>query len=270
MLPVLSATLGLILTIVVEAAAQPASPPPDTPDIRRSDWSASAGYATFAFRDVALTAFPMDGSPTTLEGHGPLLGGRYERSSRGRRHRFDVTFARAASLDYVTLVDRISLPANDHASRVEGSYEYRAYPARDLFTGGLDLGIGVQTGLAWRGTSRHYEPAIDFSRSERDAGVAGVVAARYGRWPRGEIELAWTAGLAITRSDQSHTGGTGLEEGYWGGGFRSDVAIEGRLPIARHAHLTGRYVLGRVWRMTSFHTYSVGQGQLTVGVLYVR
>jgi hypothetical protein len=263
------ATLGFVLVVVVEAAAQ-STTPPATPDARRTDWSASAGYVTLTFRDVALTNFPMDGSPTTLEGGGAALTGRYERSSRGRRHRFDVTFARAAGLEYVTAVDRTELPAGDHASRVEGSYDYRAYPARDLFTRGLDLGIGLQTGLAWRNMSRHYASALDHSRSEHDAAVAGVISARFGRWPRGEIELAWTAGLAITRSNQTHTGGYGVDESYWGGGFRSDLAIEGRIPVARHAHLGGRYVTGRMWRAASYHTYSIGQGQLTFGVLYVR
>ena len=32
----------------------------------------------------------------------------------------------------------------------------------------------------------------------------------------------------------------------------------------------GRYVIGRLWRMSDHHTYSTGQGQLTFGVLYVR
>jgi hypothetical protein len=230
----------------------------------------SGGYTTFAFRDIALTSRPMDGSPTTLEGGGPALGGRYERSSRGRRHRFDMTFARAAGLEYATSVDRTAVPAGDSAVRLEGTYDYRAYPARDVFTSGLDLGIGVQSGLTWRSTSRHYAPAIENSRSEREAGVAGVAAARFGRWPGVELEVAWTAGLAIARSSQTHTGDSGVDVNYWGGGWRSDLAFEGRLPIARHTHLGGRYVLGRIWRMSDHHTYSTGYGQLTFGVLYVR
>jgi hypothetical protein len=266
----LSTSLGLILAIVVEADAQTASPPAATPPDRRSDWSASAGYATFAFRDIAITSRPMDGSPTTLEGGGPALGGRYERSSRGRRHRLDVTFARASGLEYVTTVDRIAVPAGDHAVRLEGTYDYRAYPARDVFVSGLDLGVGVQTGLAWRSVSRRYAPAIDHSRSEREAGVAGVAAARFGRWPRAELEVAWTAGLAIARSGQTHTGDSGVDVDYWGGGWRSDLAFEGRVPIARHVHLGGRYALGRIWRMSNHHTYSSGNGRLTFGVLYVR
>jgi hypothetical protein len=212
----------------------------------------------------------MDGSPTTLEGGGPALRGRYEHSSRGRRHRFDVTFARASGLEYVTTVDRTAVPAGDHAARLEGSYDYRAYPARDVLTSGLDLGIGVQTGLAWRSTSRRFAPAMEHSRSEREAGVAGVAAARFGRWPRAELEFAWTAGIAIARSRQTHTGGSGVNGGYWGGGWRSDLAFEGRLPIARHVHLGGRYVLGRIWRMSDHHTYTSGHAQLTLGVLYVR
>jgi hypothetical protein len=212
----------------------------------------------------------MDGSPTTLEGGGPAVGGRYERSTRGRRHRFDIAFARASGLEYVTAVGRTAVPAGDHASRIHGAYDYRAYPARDLLLGGLDLGIGVQSDLTWRSVSRHYAPAIDHTRTEREAGVAGVAAARLGRWPRAELEVAWTAGLAIARSSQTHTGGSGVDVDYWGGGWRSDLAFEGRLPIARNTHLGGRYVLGRIWRMSEHHTYSIGHGQLTFGVLYVR
>lgn len=266
----LSISLGFVVALVIEAAGQTVSLPPATPLAARSDWSATAGYATFAFRDIALTSRPMDGSPTTLEGGGPAVGGRYERSSRGRRHRFEVTFARASGLEYVTTVDRTPVPAGDRAVRVDGTYDYRAYPARDVAVSGLDLGVGVQTGLAWRGTSRRYAPAIDHSRSEREAGVAGVVGARLGRWPRGELEVAWTTGLVIARSSQTHTGDSGVDVDYWGGGWRSDLAFEGRLPIARHAHLCGRYVLGRMWRASSHHTYSSGHGQLTFGVLYVR
>ena len=266
----LSTSVGFVLTLVVEAGAQTASPVTATPLAARSDWGVAGGYTTFAFRDIAITGRPMDGSPTTLEGGGPAFGGRYERSSRGRRHRFDVTFARASSLEYVTTVDRTAVPAGDHAVRLDGAYDYRAYPARDLLVGGLDLGVGVQAGLAWRSISRRYAPAIDHSRSERDAGVAGVVAARIGRWPRAELEVAWTGGIAIGRSSQSHSGASGVDVDYWGGGWRSDLVFEGRLPIARHVHLGGRYVLGRIWRMTSHHTYSAGHGQLTFGVLYVR
>jgi len=266
----LSTSLGFVLAFVMEAAAQTVSPPPATPLAGRSDWSASAGYATFAFRDIAITSRPMDGSPTTLEGGGPALGVRYERSSRGRRHRFDVTFARASGLEYVTTVGSTPVPAGDRAVRVEGTYDYRAYPARDVVVSGLDLGVGVQSGLAWRSISRRYAPAIEHSRSEREAGVAGVVAARIGRWRRAELEVAWTTGLAIARSSQTHTGDSGVDVDYWGGGWRSDLAFEGRLPIARHAHLGGRYVRGRIWRASSHHTYSSGHHQLTFGVLYVR
>jgi hypothetical protein len=83
---------------------------------------------------------------------------------------------------------------------------------------------------------------------------------RIGRWPRAEWEVAWTAGLAIARSSQTHTGDSGVELDYWGGGWRSDLTIESRLPIARHAHLGGHYVLGRILRMSNHHTYSSGQG----------
>jgi hypothetical protein len=265
----LSISIGFVLAVVIEAGAQTASPAL-APLEARSDWGVSGGYTTFAFRDVAITGRPMDGSPTTLEGGGPALGGRYERSSRGRRHRFDVGYARASGLEYVTTVDRTAVAAGDRAVRLEGTYDYRAYPGRDVLANGLDLGIGVQTGLAWRSTSRHYAPAIEHSRSEREAGVAGVAAARFGRWPGAELEVAWTAGIAIARSSQSHTGGTGVDGDYWGGGWRSDLAFEGRLPIALHLHVGGRYVLGRIWRMSNHHTYSSGQGQLTFGVLYVR
>jgi hypothetical protein len=265
----LSTSVGFVLAFAVRAAAQttsPSSPPLDA----RSDWGVSGGYTTFAFRDIAITSRPMDGSPTTLEGGGPALSGRYERSSRGRRHRFDVTFARASGFEYVTTVDRTAVPAGDQAVRIEGTYDYRAYPARDVLVSGLDLGVGVQTGLGWRSISRRYAPAIDHSRSEREAGVAGVAAARFGRWPRAELEVAWTAGLAIARSSQTHTGDSGVDVDYWGGGWRSDLAFEGRLPIARHTHLGARYLLGRIWRMSNHHTYSSGHGQLTFGVLYVR
>jgi hypothetical protein len=263
-------SVGFVLTLVVEAGAQTAPPATAAPLAARSDWGVAGGYTTFAFRDIAITGRPMDGSPTTLEGGGPAFGGRYERSSRGRRHRFDVSFARVSGLEYVTTIDHSAVAAGDHAVRFEGSYDYRAYPARDVLARGLDLGVGVQTGLAWRSISRRYAPAIDHSRSEREVGAAGVVAARVGRWPRAELEAAWAGGIAIGRSSQSHTGDSGVDVDYWGGGWRSDLVFEGRLPVARHTHLLGRYVLGRIWRMTSHHTYSAGHGQLTFGVLYVR
>jgi hypothetical protein len=265
-----SASLGFVLTLAMEAAGQTVSPPPAAPLAVRSDWSAAAGYASFAFRDIAITSRPMDGSPTTLEGGGPAVAGRYERSRRARRHRFDVTFARASGLEYVTSVDRVPVPAGDRATRIEGTYDYRAYPARDVAISGLDLGIGLQSALAWRRISRQYAPDIGHSRSEREAGIAAVAAARLGRWPRAELEVAWTTGLAIARSHQTHTGDSGVDVGYWGGGWRSDLAFEGRLPIARNTHLGCRYVLGRIWRASSHHTYSAGHGQLTLGVLYVR
>lgn len=265
-----SASVGFILVLVVDAGAQTVPPSTDTLLDSRSDWGVSGGYATFAFRDIAITSRPMDGSPTTLDGGGPSLGARYERSRRARRHRFDVTFARASGFDYVTTVDRTAVPAGDHASRFEGTYDYRAYPARDVLVRGIDLGLGIQTGVAWRSTSRRYALDIEHSRSEREAGAGGLVAARLGRWPRAEIEIAWTAGLAIARSSQTHTGDSGVDGTYWGGGWSSHLAFEGRLPVARHVHLGGRYVVGRIWRMSDHHTYSTGHAQITFGVLYVR
>ena len=106
----LSAALGLALIVAAEAGAQPVPTPAGSSETR-SDWNVSAGYSTFAFRDIAITGIPMDGSPTSLDGGGPALGGRYERSSRGRRHRFDVTFARASGLEYITTVARTAVPA---------------------------------------------------------------------------------------------------------------------------------------------------------------
>jgi len=264
-----SAALGVVLIVAVEASAQPVSAPPGAPETRR-DWNVAAGNATFAFRDIAITGIPMDGSPTSLEGGGPAIAGRYERSGRGRRHRFDVVLARASGLEYVTAVDRTSLPSSDHATRVDGSYDYRAYPARDVVVDGLDIGVGVNTGVGWRGISRRFASAIDHARSEADAGVAGVVAARVSRWPRAEVEVGWTLGLAIARSSQTHTGDAGVQGSYWGGGWRSELSIEGRVPVARHAHLAGRYAFAESWRMTSHHSYAVRQGQLTIGVMYVR
>ena len=63
----LSAALGVALIVAAEAAAQPAPQPAGSSETR-SDWNVSAGYSTFAFRDIAITGIPMDGSPTSLEG----------------------------------------------------------------------------------------------------------------------------------------------------------------------------------------------------------
>ena len=188
----LSAALGVALIAAAEAAAQPAPTPAGSSETR-SDWNVSPATRRSPFATSRLPASRWTGlRPASMAAVRPWWSLRAIEPRPPAPLQCDV---RARLRPGVRHHRRPHCGAGrDHAVRLEGTYDYRAYPARDMFVSGLDLGVGVQTGLAWRSLSRRYAPAIDHSRSEREAGVAGVAAARFGRWPRSELEVAWTAG----------------------------------------------------------------------------
>lgn len=64
---------GVALGAVL-AASPAASQPADQPS---TNWSVTAGTATFTMRDVARTAPPVDASPIAWEGVGPMATVRY-------------------------------------------------------------------------------------------------------------------------------------------------------------------------------------------------
>ncbi len=77
-------------------------------------------------------------------GQGPALTVRHNRARTGRLHGFELSFASAGDFSFETPLRTVTRDSGDHATRLEGHYEYRRYPFRDLLADGFDVGIGVQ------------------------------------------------------------------------------------------------------------------------------
>lgn len=259
--------LALLATTLATTDTPQQTATPPAQDLSATTWHLLAGYEQWALRDIARTALPMDGSPVAVEGSGPALTVRYDRARRKRLHRFEFGAARAGGFAYVSPLQTVSLPSSDRSSRLEGRYEFRTYPFLDVLVDGLDLGVGVLGGVTRRSLNREY-PGASFSVAELDAGIAAPLSARFQRGTRAEFDVAWHFGLAFTRSRQSHSAGTGVQDSYSGGGGSTELAARATLKLAQQLRLVTTYVRAQDWRFSSHRTNSTRRSQIALGVTY--
>jgi hypothetical protein len=109
-----AATIVVALPLDVARAQTPTpSPSGDSPTVT---WRASAGHESFAFRDIARSKPPVDGSPIVWRGDGPAVMLDYSRRRPVRLHRFELTVSTNGDFVYDTGVSVTSRPAADAAS----------------------------------------------------------------------------------------------------------------------------------------------------------
>ena len=260
----------LLVTVIVATDPPAQAPAPVSSTPAGTPWSVAAGYETWALRDIARSTLPMDGSPVSLEGGGPALALRYERALRQRVHRFDLSVASATGFAYDTPFDRIRLSSSDRIGRISGRYEYSRFPFVDVLIDGFDLGIGIQGNAARRSLSRELPGAVALRQTETEVGFGIPIVARIQRWTRAEVEVAFSPGLAIGRSRQSHSAGTGIDDGYAGGGGTAELSARVRVRLSPQMQLVTTYVGSQDWRLSDHRSYSARRRQLVMGVSYGR
>ena len=203
-------------------------------------------------------------------GDGLAFSVGHDRARPGRLHRFEFTLSSAGDFSFDTPVDSIPRPAGDRVTRLDGRYEYRRYPFRDLGADGFDLGIGVQGigGYLW--LTRHIEPSLELRQREMQLGAAVVAAARLHRWRRLDVEAAWSNAVVVARTHEHHSVDGLSEIDAWGGGWLTELALTADVAITEHAAIRVSYLHSRQGRLSSHDSNATGRDRVTVGVAYAR
>ena len=236
--------------------------------IAQSGWSASAGTERFSYRDISRGGPPADASPVTWEGNGPSLEIAYERAAR-RLHRFSVSFSSAGAFSYVTPVRTIGAASGDTARRVEGRYEYRRYPFRNVLVRGLDAGIGIE-GSGRRLSLTRAVAAGPQHNATVSAALACVAVARLHRWDRWAAEVTWTNAVSVLHQRDAQDADAASDARLWGGGWRTDLAASVSVRVSKRASLTGSILRAGEGTAVSHHSFAFARSRITAGMTYAK
>jgi hypothetical protein len=234
-----------------------------------SGWTMSAGPERFSFRDISRSGPPADASPVAWEGTGPSFAATYTREGLRRFHRINVDVAEASSFAYTGPLRSAAAAGSDHVLRIEGRYEYRRYFLDDLFTRGLDVGVGVQ-GIGRRLSFTRDTTVGGREEADTTAAIACSLGARWHRSPRWSAEVAWVNGGALLRQHESQTGAGEFEHSEWGGGWLTDLALQGTVRLTAPWSLTVAYLRTGEGTATSHNSYAFDRRRLVAGVTYAR
>ena len=237
--------------------------------VAQSNWSVSAGPERFSFRDISRSGPPAEASPVTWEGTGPSFVGIYTREGARRFHRVNVDVAAASSFAYTGPVRSIPAPGGDRLTRLEGRYEYRRYLLSDLCTRGLDVGIGVQ-GLGRRLSFTRDTTGGVHREADTAAAIAASLAARWHRSSRWSVEAAWVNGATLQHQHNSLDGEAGDDSARWGGGWLTDLAVEGAIRLSGPWSLSVAYLRTGEGTATTHESYAFGRRRFVAGVIYAR
>jgi hypothetical protein len=266
---VLAATTIVVALPLDAARAQTPTPSPsaDSPAVT---WRASAGHESFAFRDIARSKPPVDGSPIVWRGDGPAVTLDYGRRRPFRLHRFELTVSTNRDFVYDTGVSVTSRPAADAASFLTGQYDYRRYFGRRVWLTGLHAGVGLR-GIGGRRTLRHtFGGDVELTETDVTGTIALVGTLRFARSQRFDVEAEWTNGSTLAHGIQRHTADVAVDYSSWGGGWltvvaaRGDVRLRPRLSAVFYAGRDGEGLL------FNHHSHSATRARLAVGVTYAR
>lgn len=268
-LAVALATAAAILTCASRAAAQTQPSAPDASDPSVSTWRFATGYLTFALRDVARTGSPVDASPLAWQGRGLTVEVQYTRERVSRLHRVDVAVEYAGDFTYRSTLQSVDRPADDQYGTVEGVYEYRRYPFRNVLLRGLDVGIGVQGLAARSGLSRHVPQDIVATETTFGIGTTVVAAARWRRWAPVTGEIWWGNGGIVNRLSERHTG-IDATRSHWGGGWITHFSSLVDFRVSAQTRLTFRYFRGDDGLLSSHRSAALSRSSIAAGVTYAR
>ena len=251
------------------AAQTPVSASPPAPSPPSAPWTVAAGVESLWWRDVARTGPPVDGSPVSWEGQGPIVYVSHDRGSRARWHHFEGSVTAAGGFELRSPVRATAAPGDDGASRISGRYEYRRYPWRDLWTAGFDVGAGVEASGERLSFDRNFEPDIELHRRFNNLGTAFVLAARWQQSARWSLLAAWGNGLTIGRSSSDHQSGAETKaNSQWGGGWQTNFELRGDIRVAPKARLTAAWFTSGEGHFESHGAATFGRSRFTMGVSY--
>ena len=237
--------------------------------VAQSNWSVSAGPERFSFRDISRSGPPADASPITWEGTGPSFVGIYTREGTRRFHRVTLDVATSSSFSYAGPVRSTPAPGSDRVLRLESRYEYRRYLLSDIITRGLDVGLGVQ-GLGRRLSFTRDTTGGVHREADTTAAIAASLAARWHRTSRWSVEVVWVNGAALLHQHDSLDGDAGDESARWGGGWLTDLAVEGTIRLSGPWSLSVAYLRTGEGSTTTHESYAFGRRRLVAGVVYAR
>ncbi len=265
-------TVCLLLAMAAPtASAQPPAGgtrnPPPSGDV---SWSIRAGVETFSLRDVSRVGPPVDASPVAWVGRGPSLVIRFDRERPSRLIRAELLLASIGHFSYDTGVATSARPAGDHAFRLEGRYQYRWFPLRDVLMKGLDVGGGLQGIGAYVSLSRQMPPAIEFGQREERLGAGAIAAVRFHRWQPLTLEAAMVNGGMVARTALHHSAAAVASTSSWGGGWLTDFSVDATVRVATRTSLVVTYFTSGEGHLGTHRGYAAGRGELMAGVTYAR
>lgn len=261
-----TATIVVALPLQEVRAQTPLpSPRADAPAVT---WRGSAGYESFAFRDLARSKPPVDGSPVVWRGSGPAVTLDYSRRRPFRLHRFELTASSNGDFVYDTGVSVTARPAADTASFATGQYDYRRYFGRRLGLAGLRAGVGVR-GMGGRRMLRHtFGGDVELTETDVTGTIALVGTLRLTRYERLDLEAEWTNGTTLAHGNQHHAADVTVDNPSWGGGWltvvgaRADIRLRPRLAAVFYAGRDGEGLL------FNHHSHTATRARFAFGVTY--
>jgi hypothetical protein len=264
------ATATIVVALPLDAARAQTPTPSPSADPPAVTWRASAGYESFAFRDIARSKPPVDGSPIVWRGDGPAVTLDYSRRRPVRLHRFELTASTNGDFVYYTGVSVTSRPAADAASFLTGQYDYRRYFGRRVWLTGLHAGIGLR-GIGGRRTLRHtFDGGVELTETDVTGTIALVGTLRFARSERFDVEAEWTNGSTLAHGIQHHAADVAIDYPSWGGGWLTVVAVRGDMRL--RSRLSAVFFAGRDGEGLLFnhHSHTATRARLAVGVTYAR
>jgi len=254
--------------IAATASAQSVQPAPDVAWPPR--WTVSAGVESLWWRDAAQMGPPIDGSPVSWDGSGPIVYIAHDRGRRSRLHHFEGTFTVSGGFELRSPVRSTTALEDDGASRVSGRYEYHRYPWRDLWISGFDVGFGVEGAGDQMAFHRRFAADISLDRRITNLRTAGLLAARWRRSERWSLHAVWGNGITLGRSITDYRSDVEYAHQRWGGGWQSTLDVRGEVRVSAGARLTAGWFTSGEGRLESHNMHSFGRSRFTVGVSYGR
>jgi hypothetical protein len=249
------------------AAVSGAQPP--TADPARSAWRLSAGRDVAALRDISRTGIPVDASPVSWRGTGLGILAQHTRE-RGRwRQEFSAVFTQATEFHYEMGDITIPRPSDDRFTRTDAHYALHRRLFSDVGIRGVSLAAGVRLGLGRTSVERHVPVDLTATESRISATTAFVVTLGFRRGRGPGLDVEWGNGGHVGRLSARHSSDQ-LTRTQWGGGWQTDLAIEGDIPIGRVTSLVARYLRSNDGVLSSHRSVASARSSLSLGVMYGR
>jgi hypothetical protein len=231
----------------------------------QSAWTVLSGIEQFALRDIVRSGPPVDASPITWEGSGPVLVVERARVSPTRRHAVNVSIAGAGGFEYQSPLGSFAAPSGDAARRVEGRYEYDRRMLTRHLPAFVEATIGIRGAGEYLSLSHSVDPSWDIGLSSRSGSAAFVLAASFGRNHRLWGDVRYGNGIVIGWV-QPHSDTSGASSGGWMTDL--DGGINQR--ISATLFVTARIVTRGDTYLSSHRGFSTSNPRFVLGVRYAN